>query len=490
MDILGNGRVTLIRKQRGAKTIGPVELQEAREALKSKAHDLEERVKELHCLYHLSEILAGAGMPLEQDLQEIVDLIPLGWQEPAIACARLLVGEKAWLTANFRDTPWQLSRDLTVGNRVVGRLTVGYLEERPEHVVRPDLPEKASLLKAIAERLGAVIEHQELEQVRQQSEKKFNLFYEKAPLGYQSLDEDGRIIEVNQSWLDYLGFSRENVIGRWFGDFLTDDAADLFPARFAGFKGKSEVDNQEFEMVRQDGSHLFVSFHGRVEWDQRGQFIRSHCVFQDITARRRAERDLAQSHAKLQKILHGTIAALATVVETRDPYTAGHHRRVAQLAQALARELGLSRDEQEGMGVLGFLHDIGKVCVPAEILSKPSRLSEYEFSLIKVHPQVGYDILKEVEFPWPVAQAVLQHHERLDGSGYPAGLTDSHIIREARVLMVADVVEAMASHRPYRASLGLDCALDEIASQRGVLYDPEVVDACVGLFADRRFTFD
>ena len=177
-------------------------------------------------------------------------------------------------------------------------------------------------------------------------------------------------------------------------------------------------------------------------------------------------------------------------MEIRDPYTAGHQRGVANLASALAQEMGFTPEAVEGMRVTGFLHDIGKIAVPAEILNKPGEISPMEFDLIKTHSRVGHDILKVIEFPWPVAQAVLQHHERLDGSGYPLGIKDGDIIPEARILMVADVVVAMASHRPYRPAWGIDQALEEIVRNQGTLYDPGVVDVCVKLFTEKTFQFD
>ena len=198
---------------------------------------------------------------------------------------------------------------------------------------------------------------------------------------------------------------------------------------------------------------------------------------------------LEESLKNLQKALNGTVKALANTLESKDPYTAGHQRRVVQLACALAQELGESPHYIEGMRVMGFLHDLGKIAIPGEILSKPSRLSEYEFNLIKIHPQAGFDILKEIDFPWPVALAVLQHHERLDGSGYPHGLSGDDIIMEARILAVADVVEAIASHRPYRPALGIDQAMTEISQHQGVLYDPAVVQACLRLLSEKAFTF-
>jgi PAS domain S-box-containing protein/putative nucleotidyltransferase with HDIG domain len=203
----------------------------------------------------------------------------------------------------------------------------------------------------------------------------------------------------------------------------------------------------------------------------------------------RLEQELVQSLIKYQIIMMQTVEAIASMAEMRDPYTAGHQRNVTRLACLLAQKLGLSDDRIEGIRVAGFLHDIGKIIVPAEILNKPGKLSEYEFNLIKCHSQAGYDILKQIDFPWPVAQIVLQHHERLNGSGYPSGLTGPDILLEAKILAVADVVEAMAAFRPYRPGLGVDKALEEITGKQGTLYDPQAVEACVELFTKDGFEF-
>jgi len=204
----------------------------------------------------------------------------------------------------------------------------------------------------------------------------------------------------------------------------------------------------------------------------------------------RLDKKLHATLESLRKSLDGTVETVARMVELRDPYTAGHERRVAQLACAIGKEMGLPERQIEGLHVIGYVHDIGKIAVPAEILSKPTRLTAIELAIVKAHAQIGYDILKDLEFPWPVAQAMLQHHERLDGSGYPQGLTAQDIILEARILMVADVVEAMASHRPYRAAIGIGGAMAEIAANRGKLYDEQVVDACTSLFTEKGFKFD
>jgi putative two-component system response regulator len=209
----------------------------------------------------------------------------------------------------------------------------------------------------------------------------------------------------------------------------------------------------------------------------------------EIAERKRAEEELRQSYARLGRTLEGTVNALVSAIEMRDPYTAGHQGRVTQLACAIAKEMGLSEERIEGIRMAGLIHDLGKINVPAEVLSKAGPLTELEYGLIKAHPQVGHEVLKEIEFPGPVAQIVLQHHERVDGSGYPQGLSGEEILLEARILGVADVVEAMASPRPHRGPLGIDKALEEISQNRGILYDAEVVDACLTLFIENGFTF-
>jgi putative nucleotidyltransferase with HDIG domain len=199
---------------------------------------------------------------------------------------------------------------------------------------------------------------------------------------------------------------------------------------------------------------------------------------------------LQRSMKKLENAMDGIVRAIAHTIETRDPYTAGHQRRVADLAVAIAETVGFEKDKIEAVRVAASIHDLGKISVPAEILSKPSRLTVNEFNLIKEHPQVGYDILKDIEFPWEIATMVYQHHEKLDGSGYPLGVSGDDILPESRVLTVADIVEAMASHRPYRPGLGMDVALGEIDKNKGKFYDPEVSAACHALFNEKRFTFE
>ena len=225
------------------------------------------------------------------------------------------------------------------------------------------------------------------------------------------------------------------------------------------------------------------------------QELADDITFGIVTLRTRAERDrIAEQHQhheeRLRSSLEESIQAIAATVEMRDPYTAGHQNRVAELCVSIARELGLAEERIQGLELAAGIHDLGKIHIPAELLSKPGKLSAIEFELIKVHPQVGYDIIKDIQFPWPIAQMILQHHERLDGSGYPNGLRGEQLLLESKILAVADVVEAMSSYRPYRPGLGIDAALAEIGKHRGVLYDEAAVDACVRLFQEQRFSFE
>jgi HD-GYP domain-containing protein (c-di-GMP phosphodiesterase class II) len=209
----------------------------------------------------------------------------------------------------------------------------------------------------------------------------------------------------------------------------------------------------------------------------------------EIENRERMQQELRLSFQNLKKVTDSTIQAIAKMVEKRDPYTSGHQLRVADLTRSIGEEIGLSDNQIEGAYMAAAIHDIGKIALPAEILSKPTPLSDIEISLIQAHSQTGHDILEDIEFPWPIAEIILQHHERMNGSGYPQRLSGDNILTEARIIGIADVVETMASHRPYRPAMGITKALEEISENRGVLYDSPAVDACLKLFYEKKFEF-
>ena len=245
----------------------------------------------------------------------------------------------------------------------------------------------------------------------------------------------------------------------------------------------------ELEEYCKDGSTIWVEIVASFLRDNNFKPTAILTVARDITERKLAEAKLKRTLDRLRKAVGTTIQVLVSAVESRDTYTSGHQSRSADLACVIAKEIGLDQDKIEGIHMAGIIHDIGKLSIPAEILSKPTKLTELQFSLIKEHSRSGYEILKDVESPWPLAEIVYQHHERINGSGYPRNLKGDEILMESRILAVADVVEAMASHRPYRPTLGIEAALEEIEKNKGILYDNTVADACLKLFREKGYQF-
>jgi PAS domain S-box-containing protein/putative nucleotidyltransferase with HDIG domain len=287
---------------------------------------------------------------------------------------------------------------------------------------------------------------------------------------------------------ELFGCAAEDLVSRPVREVIhPDDRHTVMEQHFRRLRGDGVPNVHEFRIVDKTGRTKWVELNGvMLAWEDRPADL---CFLRDITQRKLADERLQESYQKLQDTLDGVIQAMALTVETRDRHTAGHQRRVTELAYAIATEIGLSKERSRAVSIAGMLHDLGKITIPTEILSKPGRLTEMEFAIVKTHPKAGYDILKNIEFPWPVAEIVVQHHERLDGSGYPSGLKGDQSALEARILAVADVVEAMASHRPYRPALGVDRALNEISGNKGRLYDSDVVEACLTVFNSRAFRF-
>jgi len=306
---------------------------------------------------------------------------------------------------------------------------------------------------------------------------------EAAPIGFGFVDRDYRYVRVNQRLADMNGRSIEEHLGRTVAEIVPDLWPQIEPAYRRVLAGSAVIGENltGTTAAASDGTHYWLvdMYPVRVREEIRGIGL----VVVDITERREAE----EAHARL---LNGVIGAIAATIDARDPYTAGHQRRVAGLSVAIAGALGLDPYAIEGINLAATIHDIGKIAIPAEILSRPGTLRPAEWELMKSHCQEGYEILRPIEFPWPVADMVLQHHERWDGSGYPHGLRGEEIQRGARVIAVADVVEAMASHRPYRPARGIDAALREIEQGRGRLFEGDVVDACLELFREGRLQLD
>jgi PAS domain S-box-containing protein/putative nucleotidyltransferase with HDIG domain len=315
-----------------------------------------------------------------------------------------------------------------------------------------------------------------------ESEERFRAMIEQSISGTCIIDAERRLVYVNPRLAGILGYeSAGSLTGRPVLELVaSQDHALVAENMRQRLAGEAQSMRYHFQAIRRDGARVTLGAHGTAGWYDGKRVVIA--TVQDVTELRRAEEEIERTVAKFRRALQSTIEVVSTIGELRDPYTHGHEHRVGEIATAIAKEMDLSADRVEGVRVAGYLHDVGKIAVPAEILSKPTRLSKAEFELVKQHAQQSYEILKGVEFPWPVAEAAWQHHERLDGSGYPRGLKGEEIILEARILAVADTTEAMASHRPYRPGLGIDAALAELERNRGTLYDPEIVDACLRLF--------
>ncbi|MGA9048692.1 MAG: PAS domain S-box protein [Dehalococcoidia bacterium] len=304
-------------------------------------------------------------------------------------------------------------------------------------------------------------------------------------------DPEYRITRFNRAFEFLTGYTADDVLGKKLDILFPTDKRDQLLEHIKHITDGERWESQEIPVLCADGTIRTILWNSASLYGEDGETVISNVAQGlDITDRKIAEDELANSYQKLRKTLNDAINTLVKVVEMRDPYTAGHQQRVADLAIAIAKKLQLADSRIEELRMAAVIHDIGKIYVPADMLSKPGKLTSLEFEIIKTHAQGGYDIVKSMDFPSVVAVTILQHHERLDGSGYPNGLKDGDIILEARILAVADVVEAMASHRPYRPGLGIDKALGEIQANSGKLYGPDVAAACQKLFKEEGFNFE
>lgn len=320
-------------------------------------------------------------------------------------------------------------------------------------------------------------------------EKKFKRFLNNIFDGVYESTPDGRLLMVNPALVKMLGYdSEEELLSKSIKElYYNPEDRDLLVKKI---EEDGEIRNYEIKLKRKDGMEIYVIDNSRGIRDSKGKIISFEGTLTDITKRKIEEEELKMNYERLKKIVESVINAMVKMVEKKDPYTAGHERHVAKLATAIAKELGFSEEKVEEIKMTALIHDIGKMFIPSEILVKPGKLTEEEFAFIKLHAYHGYEILKTIDFPWNVATVVLQHHERYDGSGYPQRLKGEEILMEARILSVADVVEAITFHRPYRPGHGVEKAIQEISRYKGILYDPDVVDACLKIFKEKGFKFE
>ena len=338
--------------------------------------------------------------------------------------------------------------------------------------------------EGIGASIGVALARKKDEDMLRRSEEKYRILAENAKDGIYILASQG-FEYVNPALEKIFGYSANDILGKNMDNMALihpEDVEKVKKERIARNSNKDKTSRFSFRIISQDGRVRHTEVNTVALPGDRTKVLG---ILRDVSDWINVENALKENILQMENMVWGTVQALAQATETRDPYTSGHQNRVARLALAIAEQLGLEEKKIDGIRMSGLVHDIGKIQVPAEILGKPGKLTETEFNLIKVHPQVGYDILKTIEFPFPVARTVLQHHERMDGSGYPFGLKGEQILLEARILAVSDVVEAMASYRPYRPALGIEKALEEILGNKGTLYDADVVKACIRVFQTR-----
>ena len=333
-----------------------------------------------------------------------------------------------------------------------------------------------------------ITDRKKMEKALRESDEKYRLVVENASDAIL-VTQDGMLKFVNSKTMELIGYTEPEVTSRPFLEFIHLEDRKLVGERYLQrIQGGKVPQVYSFRIVSKEGRIRWVEIHAvAITWQGRPATLN---FLSDIDERMKTEELAKINLKKIENALEGTVRALTAASEMRDPYTAGHQRRVTHLACAIAQDMGLPQDRINAIRVAGLLHDIGKIAVPSEILTKSAKLTDVEFAMIIIHPKVAYDIIKSIDFPWPITNYILQHHEKLNGSGYPSGLKGDEILMESRILCVADIVEAMSSHRPYRPALGIDAALGDMLTNKGVLYDPAVVDSCVKLFREKGFKFE
>jgi PAS domain S-box-containing protein/putative nucleotidyltransferase with HDIG domain len=363
---------------------------------------------------------------------------------------------------------------------------------------RPSLKRVLHDISSSLEDLQAVVQEADLQGEKERgaaesepgaAARVYRDLFDLAPDAYLVTDAQTIIAESNQAAAAMLKVAHGSLTGMALAHFVAEADRTAFQSSLIQLREGGDKRNWGFCLQTGEGSPFSVSVNVSAQTDHRDQLVRVLWLFRDVREGKAEEERLKSLLSGMKSSFNGIVDAVASVVEIKDPQTAGHQKRVAQLAVAIGREMDFSLHRLEGLRVAGLLHDIGKIAVPIEILSKPGELNDLECEFIKSHCQIGFDLVKNIDFPWPVLQAILQHHERMDGSGYPAGLTDADIILEAKILGVADVVEAMICSRPYGPAQGIDRALEEINQKTGILYDPEVVTVCLKLFVEKGFSF-
>lgn len=402
---------------------------------------------------------------------------------------------KAWKTNGEEVAPedWALVHNINSGKTILDEI----LEiESPDGKRKTVINSTASVLGEGGKVEAGVIvnlditEQNKAESLIKESEIKYRRIFETSPVGIATMDMHGIITSCNNTILKYSGLHLSQVIGKHFtelGIFKVKDTPLVLKIFKEILQGKK---TKPFNMTwyTNKGDEVIGEIYPSITTED-NKAMGVQVIIRDVTHEIKAEEDLIESYQKIQKTLEGTINTLSSILELKDPYTGGHQKNVAKLCAAIAQELGMDKEKIDALYTSALIHDIGKITIPPSILSKPIELTNIEMSLIQTHSQIGYNILNKIDFGYPLADIILQHHERLDGSGYPNKLKDKNILFEAKILAIADTVEAMANHRPYRPASGITKALEEIETNKGTLFDSSAVDACIKIFKNKKFKF-
>ncbi len=429
-------------------------------------------VDEDHCIALANQATAGV---LGRDVREIIG----GY------CPKIVHG----LDHPFEGCPLE---EVVAGGRAISKeLQNAKTQAWMESVIYPTSLKTVAGKRVYYHTVRDITEEKRAQEAERTSGAKYESIFNSASEGIFQTSVSGQIVTVNPAAAEMLGFATPAEL---IDSFPNIGEMYIHPAEKEELSQLLQRQDvlvaYEVRMRRRDGETIWVSLSFHRTRDASGAITGLEGMAVDVTAKKNAEAGLRESLSRLEESFSGLIGALARTVERRDPYTAGHQRRVATLAGAIAGKLGLPEEQLRAIDMAATVHDIGKIYVPAEILNKPGKLTETEFDLIKAHSQAGFEILRDIRFDQPIAAIVHQHHERLDGSGYPQGLVGKDMELGAKIIAVADVVEAITAHRPYRPGLGIDVALDEIRQNRGRLYDAAAVDTCLALFEAGEFVFD
>ncbi len=452
---------------------------------------LEKRGKELNCLVSLSQLTSNKDITIESIFTGIVNMLPQAFQFPEHIAAKI---ESKWgvfsSNPNIKELPFVLDKEFSIDEQSKVKIHIYYSTPPPKNATA-FFTEEAVFLDIVAALLthalkqilstqkATIAEHRFKE-----SEKHFQAIIEQTGAGVYVRSKD-KFLYVNPRFCDMVGRKKEELLTLGLFDLIDDESVkDLILKKWDELdQGRSSI-TYNFPLQKADGTHLILRADATIiSWEGAFEYL---SLVQDITEIERVREQIDTYVEQLELAIKGTFIAVSNMVEFRDPYTAGHERRVGLIAKEIGKELGWPLERCESLELMGLVHDIGKISIPAEILSKPTKLTYLEMELIKGHAKAGYDILKDVALKAPVAEVIWQHHERLDGSGYPRGLKGNEILPETRIISVADVLEAMSSHRPYRPALGIDAAVAEIKRGRGTQYDPEVVDAALKLIKENK----